>query len=290
MRYYWRAMDWDGEQGVFVPVQFSGAVRDGEARDLAVDDGWAVIAPRGVAQTSIDFRPLLLAYRFQDPALEVVDVERFHVVGLALDRRRECVVLEEEPRHPYNPRELWWLAAAVDCAPVRWQVVEGEGDVLLDCRMDYGDRTDGVWPLRSWQLHQSGWSSFVNTVTDLSIDEPVDPSEFEITFPPGTHVFDNIRDLEYTVGGVDDPEPPNGAEGAGTMAAALPGEEETPPAEPVHTERPRATGIRRPAPAPSPVAAAQEEASAAWLWFGLVVLAAIMALGLVLRRGSKGGA
>ena len=38
------------------------------------------------------------------------------------------------------------------------------------------------------------------TVTDLQINVPIKPEEFEVTFPRGTSVHDGLREMEYRVG------------------------------------------------------------------------------------------
>lgn len=204
MRYDWRAMLWNFDERAFGQDQSSGAASEAEARDIPLGDRGASVRQRGDGQTLIEFKPVLYAYRLLDP-LSGVDLGRLRVEGEAVDRGLTCVVLEEEPHTLPNPCERWWLAEAMDYAVVRWQYVGDDEEVLLDCPMGYGDKTEGIWPLRSWDLHERVMSSRTNTVAELSLNEPAEPSEFSVQFPPGTKVFDEIRGLQYTAGGQDDP-------------------------------------------------------------------------------------
>ncbi|MCK4376579.1 MAG: hypothetical protein KAX19_14685 [Candidatus Brocadiae bacterium] len=129
--------------------------------------------------------------------------EQLRLVGRAEFEGHPCVVLEEGP-HPGGVYRQWWFAQDQDYCPVQWQQWREDGSHFCQGRMRYQKNLEGLWYLKSWDVvwHEA-WGlveSFAATPIDVRLNEPVDPGVFEIIFPPGTHVYDYVREMDYVVG------------------------------------------------------------------------------------------
>ncbi len=190
----------------FERSQAIAAIVDGKSVCLKEGGKQAVVGPPGWFTTALlDFWPVLVAYRMLDPVLGKVKPEDLRVIGRAEHDGHPCVVLEQSRSLGRGPR-FWWLAEDQDYCPVQWRTERADGTVSGHAALQFEKNEQGLWCLTSWDLQcllgpgGSLVGSQAATVTELRLNEPVAPSVFEITFPPGTRVHDRFSEVDYVVG------------------------------------------------------------------------------------------
>jgi hypothetical protein len=141
-----------------------------------------------------------MAYRLFDPTFGYLRPEEVRLLGVAERDGHPCVVVGVGDKLA----STWWLAQDQDYCPVH---VEWRRDGTLTMRFDlrYVPDEEIGWRLQSWDwmrpaggdklvpMHKS--AEFVET----TINEPVDRHVFEVLFPAGTSVRDDLLDVQYTV-------------------------------------------------------------------------------------------
>ena len=152
---------------------------------------------------------LFRAFHIVDPLSSVAHAPEFSVAGPAQRDGHPCVVLEEpEPLSggEGSPRVFyrWWLAEDMDHSVLAWRVLVENlgGGVRTHYQVDYTYEADERigWRLSSWRLSSPGGRQELCTITDLQVNTPIKPEEFEVTFPQGTALRDEVRGIQYKVG------------------------------------------------------------------------------------------
>ncbi|MEX1232404.1 MAG: hypothetical protein WEB58_19315 [Planctomycetaceae bacterium] len=153
---------------------------------------------------SIFIRPLILAYRATHPRIGRLDENSHRVLP---DRYPvgdfSCIVLEEIGAGPFL--RSYWVDPEHGFIVRRYQTtVEGRND----SRMDISYEQDSVhgWVPKVWtiiNLDENGdlRSSTVCTVTNFSINKTIPLKEFQLSFPPGTRVIDEVKGKKFISGG-----------------------------------------------------------------------------------------
>ena len=277
-----------------------GTFVDGRAMQLS-SRGRGYVVPDSDVLTMIYFYPLMWAYRLFDPVLGRADPDRLALVGRAEHDGHPCIVVEQETHD--GSLDRWWLSEDQDGCPLLWEYLYAEGKTGTSAAMTYEREGQGPWHLTSWRievLSRQGAleQSVTATVTEVRLNEPIDPSTFEMTFPPGTPVWNEFDRTEYVVG--QNPEP-QAAEPSVLSDKAMEGfvekvEKETGARRP----EPRATVLREPAepaaaarPAAPPVPAlAPPPRMPAWSWVlvgaGGLLLLIVAAITLSRRKPASG--
>jgi hypothetical protein len=180
---------------------FDGAVTKSLTQSAQGAPGGKVAPGAGEhLRVDIDPRPLLLAYRAWPPENVGIRREQFTLS----DRRgtvdgRECLIMEHVTQNSRVAR--YWVDPGRDYLIVR---VEGVGEGKGGFREDFEHSFD---PEHGWV--PSGWTmtwvdadgalkmSKRSRVTKWSLNEPVAPERFDFSFPSGTFVTDEVRNIEY---------------------------------------------------------------------------------------------
>jgi hypothetical protein len=283
VRYDIRRMVWDGKLRAFAPYDQSGTILNGEARDLCWN--FAYISRDSLYRIELDSGPVFAAYRLLDPVLGWADHQMASLVGAAEHDGHPCLVIDVPSRSGGSSRYRCWLAQDMSGCIVRLQRLKEDGSVISEAEMRYAKDEKVGWHLQSWDLNvQSVKGSSSNTVTEVQINEPIDPAVFGIKFPAGMEVYDMIRGTQYISDG----------EGTAPRADTLSGQAMDKFVEKVRKEtaQPRPP---RPAPAQAATPAAPPVQAAAppprgplspWLLVGggVLILLLIAAIALSRRR------
>ena len=171
------------------------------------DNGGIASAPGPWYRGEMRGKPFLRAFHMSSWA----QTPEFNIVGHAERDGHPCVVLEVFEALSLNSRRIlvhWWLAEDMDYSVLAWrQLAENQDGLRALSQVDYSYEQDERigWRLTSWRWSYAPTGAQVlGTVTDLQINEPIKPEEFEVTFPPGTRVTDLHRGLVYRVGSEED--------------------------------------------------------------------------------------
>jgi hypothetical protein len=112
-----------------------------------------------------------------------------------------CVILTEKPKRADDMvRSLW-----ID--PARHLILRygtsRQGRVLDQTDIDYRDDGKGGWVPSAWEIARTDLfhadrlrMAYKATVTDYAVNQPVDPADFQLEFPPGTWVTDETIQSE----------------------------------------------------------------------------------------------
>ncbi len=142
----------------------------------------------------ISLLPLFLAYRATYPGLQqpltISEFEKTKEVA-AIDGRN-CVALRLYARPPARGENTLWVDAERDFLPRRY-TSSLNGKVHLQLDINYEADADNGWVPSAWRFvyYSSGGGlaeSGDTKVGKYEINIPVDPGEFDVTFPPGTIV------------------------------------------------------------------------------------------------------
>jgi hypothetical protein len=203
--------DWNPDEQEFRPYRKMGALAEGRDVSVSPDGNWATVGPgpSGDVLDLMDFLPMRFAYRLFDTVLGAARPEEVTLVGSDVRDGHPCTVIEQRSR---IRSDRWWLAEDQDCCPIYWQILNPDGSLGSSASMQYGRTSAGIWRLESWDLEVIFGGSFVEsdkaTVTDLRLNEPVDPALFRIILPAGTYVADQLEHREYVVGEGEQPKEP----------------------------------------------------------------------------------
>jgi hypothetical protein len=113
---------------------------------------------------------------------------------------RDCLVLERTR----GVTDRWYIDPAPDRPILRYEVLSrGRPRVRID--LDYTSDGTGSRSLRSW--HTRVWSGgddeasrmAIGIVRDLEVGERPPAKQFELDFPRGTWVVDQVRGREYVI-------------------------------------------------------------------------------------------
>jgi hypothetical protein len=213
MRYTIEGMRWADPVEDFVPCKYIGVYNGAVPKSLNVREkntidlpptGFILDYDHSTDQNLGLMFPILLHYRAFtpsiwefDPSEWVVLPEQEHV------GRRPCVVIQKE--HPRTKgRQRYWVDAGRECAVVRFVADSPRGTFAqIDAAFQY-DTMHGWIPHR-WQyvFWQRGDGNITSNVTMIvskwQINVPIDPSEFELEFAPGTVVNDHRAKNRYLI-------------------------------------------------------------------------------------------
>ena len=200
---------WHDVEGTFVPVELDTVYVEGERQRLIRPQLYASVGVQRAAAELV-LAPLLEAYRLFDSALGQADPDEVRVAGRGEHEGHPCVVLEQRvEKHDVPFTRRWWLAEDMDYVVVGSENVRDNGDVLFRFSMRYKEDEQVGWRLTSWDYVERS-STTRNVVTQAEFNQPVEPDAFELEFPPGTRVYDAIRDIRYVAEEAEREGPPPG--------------------------------------------------------------------------------
>lgn len=151
---------------------------------------------------SMMLAPILMHFRSQVPVMSVYPIGELEVTGrtAVIDGHR-CVELQHPPRG--MALERLWVDATRDYVIVRCLDTNGDQTTLkLDVQFTR-DKVHG-WLPTGWDYVaynvQGKLTSLVKAmVTSYEINTPIEASEFDIVFPPGTSVIDDKSNQHYVI-------------------------------------------------------------------------------------------
>jgi hypothetical protein len=148
------------------------------------------------ARSANDIKPIIWTFRPLDPHAggRSRDTLVLHSPAQRLDGR-ECIVVKDK-RFPTRS-SLSYVSASMHFSPVRVTVTSPDGAEVFnahDVSYEEHDANDVLVPVR-WVTTSYGDKANVRervsaTVDHFELNPAVDPSEFQIQFPPGTNVVD----------------------------------------------------------------------------------------------------
>jgi len=184
-----------------------------------------VIGPLGYIPGRIECEAVLQGYRLLDAVLGRISPSEVRLAGRAELRGHPCVLIEKrEDVWEFPITKRWWLAQDMGYSVLRWETQRDSAEASSRTDMNYGPDQQIGWRLASWSVttssgaHGEGVTS-TNVPTDIRLNQPVDAHAFDITFPPGTYVSDELRGVRHVVG--DQPE----TYSAGPLEGDMPFEE-----------------------------------------------------------------
>jgi len=189
---------WSHSARAFLPFESTHSIVSGVSRDKNPRDSYGIIDHGGDLRSSSGYSPIWIAYRLFDPVLGKAKPENLVPVGSAVHDGHRCIVVDAFEPDGTGYRTRYWIAEDIGCCVVKWQQIWPDSSVRRDCDMRYARDEKVGWHLQSWELRSIRvQGSSTDTVTEVQINEPIDPAVFEITFPVGMKVYDRIKGTEY---------------------------------------------------------------------------------------------
>lgn len=154
--------------------------------------------PHEFAMITADARPVLMIYRAMTEHLSDIQFDRLSLVST---QRRigdvQCIVLRQNGSHGIPISNEYWLDPSRDYLPTQ-MITFVEQKPRTRIQIDYETDSEYGWVPAKWKLTQTNEIgdlvvSIKATVIQYEINTPVDPNEFQITFPKGTLVEDRRR-------------------------------------------------------------------------------------------------
>jgi hypothetical protein len=158
--------------------------------------------PHAFDTNSVYNRPILLTYRPLHPTILGLRRDQYRIAAVSgtIDGH-SCIVVEETGDGPI--RKSYWVDPKREYIVLRYaSKVEGKDRTRQD--IQYEQRGDYGWVPVYWKtvaLRESGRfdESTECRVTNCSVNEPLAAAEFQITFPAGTMVLDEVHGREYLI-------------------------------------------------------------------------------------------
>jgi hypothetical protein len=155
------------------------------------------------SREDIDLIPILLWVRPLAPLCFGIDLEGCRVLPEPGDLKdRQCLVLEQTR----GVTDRWYIDAAADWTILRYEVLaRGKAKVRID--LDYTSAEKGGRLLRGWQTRV--WSGAtdqattvaIGVVTSQAVGEQPPAKDFELIYPRGTWLHDEVRGQQYVIEG-----------------------------------------------------------------------------------------
>jgi hypothetical protein len=172
--------------------------------DALHSTGYVRLTDRHTDVQNIYLSPILRHFRPISPTFTCFKLDSLKVLRTddAVNGDR-CIVLEEKQDHKFWNRK-YWIVPDKDMAVIRFAGVRPDG--TTDHQVDTEFRKDARfgWIPSSWKAIRCGregkvFSSASNRVTEIEVNTPIPDSTFDIEFPAGTEVDDDISKRRYIV-------------------------------------------------------------------------------------------
>ena len=197
-----KIFSWHANEGRFVPRGMSWCYVDGISKRYNVEEKVGTIARHDESRRHLanaDLSPSICAYRLFDDSLGLARPHEVRLAGRGDYGGHPCLVVEKLFQNGHTYR--WALAEDQGHRPVSFRSITSDGDVVMDVSMQYEpDETIG-WRLASWiSTYPRERSILKAVVSEVRFNEPVSPETFDLEFPPGTKVYDDVGGVKYTKG------------------------------------------------------------------------------------------
>ncbi len=162
--------------------------------------------PNSKSANTIQSLPLRLVYRTIDPIFGVIDVANLAVVeSTAVINDVECLGVRQAPSTGSPLEVIIWVDPSKDYIPVQyWSKIQGRPVQYVEISSFARDEVNG-WVPEKWTIVRKfgkdgspRWSDAVG-MTAFAINHRVPEDAFEIRFPVGTWVQNNITKEAYIV-------------------------------------------------------------------------------------------
>lgn len=173
---------------------------DPNPRGAAVPAGMIFKNLSGKAESQLLLRPVLWTFRGLSDGANKTDLSRLAEEPDGVIEGSECTILS----YPKGPGiDYFWFDRAKEFSVVRYeQKAAGMTSIQLDCC--YQKNEEGYWTPERWTARMPQPAGeppalFECEVTSCIVNPQIEPSKFEIVFPPGTIVSDLRDDTVQTV-------------------------------------------------------------------------------------------
>jgi hypothetical protein len=203
---------WSEEKDALVPISYASAY-DGSAGKFLYPRGteignWpqaTIRAEKGLPDAKdAELRPILMNFRGLIAEVRYLDVGKLALTGRRADiEGASCVELQRVSSKSGLDNQLW-VDPARDFVVVRYST-SLVGKSVYQITVQYLKDASGVWVPTSWVIINhppvQGESLFTTraAVKDYKLNVPLDSTQFDLAFPPGTRVSDEKSKLEYIV-------------------------------------------------------------------------------------------
>jgi hypothetical protein len=201
MRYEYNGKIWDAEKGDPVDQDLI-SVWDGEtpkslAKSVAFGNprGWVQKSARNMDLWQVHTIPLLLLYRPFHPELRDVNWSNMTVSDeQSIIAGKRCFALQQKINQQKGVVLLVWIADQSDYLIMRSQksvngTIISQYDFSYSADEEHGEVPTG-WKYVSMSPGGAMKQSSTAVVREREWNRPIDPTEFQLAFPPGTFVSD----------------------------------------------------------------------------------------------------
>ncbi len=180
------------------------------SRDDAFPQGYIAKKDVFVYPTDLDYPilvPVMMALKPYHPTLTFFNnfADKYEVEpARVIIEGRSCLQFKEAAPLPRGPTRIFCVDPERDYSVVRCTILRGNKSIIQEYTYQAFEHSEFGWiPLKWSVIEMRGDGSFstsrVATVASYRINDPIDPNEFVLEFPPGTWVNDQKTGSVYII-------------------------------------------------------------------------------------------